>query len=290
MSLTAKREALYSLSPLLLPWGLIVGGLVFTVLQSLYFFNPFRATPGIGAYIIVLGDKYFWRSLSFTLIVSLITALLSTGIGFLLACLFSRLSPVWRKATLLYKTYLILPHISVAFLSIILFSRTGFISSLLNRTGILADYRQFPSLIFDNRGLGITLGYLIKELPFALLMISALLSQIREDTYHTAHMLGAGPLKVLKEIMWPQAKPAMASSFFILFLYTFGAFEIPFILGGSSPVMLSISVYDKLFRQDFSHRPEAMVMLVIMFIVNLLSLLLFLTIHKRMVWRGGTND
>lgn len=273
----------WNLAPLLLPWGLILGGILFTLFQSFDLFNPLAGHPGGGAYRIVLTNPVFWRSLGFTFTIALISSSLATGSGFLLACWFSRLPQKWQKATLVYKIFLILPHISVAYLVILFFSQTGILSSLLFQLGVLRDYREFPILIFDNRGVGLILGYMIKETPFVLLLTGALLGQIPQDTINTARMLGAKWPMIVRRIFLPQALPAMVSSFFILFLYTFGAFEIPFLLGGSRPVMLSVSLYDLLFRKDFSHRSEGMVILVVMFLVNVMAVILFLQIRKS--WR-----
>jgi putative spermidine/putrescine transport system permease protein len=294
MFLTAKispiskgRVPLWPFLPLVLPWGLLLGGGLFTLLQSFDLMNPLAGSPGLGAYKKTLGDPFFWESLLFTLVISLLTAFLATGIGLMLALWFSRLRGMMKRSILIYKFFLILPHISVAYLTIILFSRTGLMSSFLFKLKLINDYRDFPILIFDNRGIGIVLGYLIKETPFALLMISALLANIPEEMISTAQMLGASPLFTARKIQIPQALPAVNSSFFILFLYTFGAFEIPFILGGSKPVMLSIAVYNRLFRLDFTHRAEAMVMLIAMALVNIASVLILIKLNK--LFRGGKS-
>ena len=50
-----------------------------------------------------------------------------------------------------------------------------------------------------------------------------------------------------------------------MFLYSFGAFDIPYILGESRPGMLSIHVYNIYFKHDLARRPEAMAILTLMF-------------------------
>jgi putative spermidine/putrescine transport system permease protein len=286
MFLTDRLKSSYlNMIPLLIPWCFITGGLLFTLFQSFNLFNPLVSSPGWDAYQSVWSNIYFWQSLGFTLYVSLVSAFLSTLIGFLIASWFNHLEGVWEKLSLVYKIYLILPHLSVAYLVILLFSQTGLISALLYKSGIINDYSQFPSLLFDNRGKGIIIGYLIKEIPFSLLMAGALLRQIPKDTIITARMLGGRGFMILRDIYFPQALPALISSFFILFLYTFGAFEVPFILGGSKPVMMSIAVYDKLFRQDFSQRAEAMVILVTILIVNVISLILLVKLKSKFRFR-----
>jgi putative spermidine/putrescine transport system permease protein len=280
-----KKSGIRGMAPLFLPWILIAGGVIFTFLQSINLFNPLSGNMSWNSYAHVLGSRMFWRSLSFSVYVAFVTAALSTAIGFGAALLFWRLPIRWQKFSLLYKIFLILPHISVAYLILLIFSQTGVLSSLLYKIGIIRDYRAFPILIFDNRGIGIILGYLMKEIPFAILLISALMRNIPEDTIITAKMLGASPGMVVLRIIVPETSPGIVTSFFILYLYAFGAFEIPFILGGSKPVMLSITIYDLLFRKDFSYRPEAMAMLILVFLLNLSFILLYLRISRNLKQR-----
>lgn len=65
--------------------------------------------------------------------------------------------------------------------------------------------------------------------------------------------------------MLPRLTPALHTGFIILFLYGFGAFDIPFFLGESRPGMLSIQVYNLYFKHDLARRPEAMAILTLMF-------------------------
>ena len=280
MSLENRYSSKLHFFPLALPWILIIGGFVFTLLQSFNYLNPIGGDPSGESYQKVLSSRTFWRSLGFTSYIALVTAGISTIAGFFISYLFFRIPHKWQRLTVVYKIFLILPHISVAYLVLLLLSQTGIISSIFYHAGIIDDYMDFPVLIFDNQGIGIIVGYILKEIPFSILMISALMKTIPNDYLTTAEMLGASRWRIIRLLIIPHTMPAILSSFFILYLYTFGAFEMPFILGGSKPTMLSIAVYDLLFRKDFIHRPEAMAMLTIMLLVNILIIFLFMLMQK----------
>jgi putative spermidine/putrescine transport system permease protein len=67
----------------------------------------------------------------------------------------------------------------------------------------------------------------------------------------------------------------MSTTFIILFLYSFGAFDIPFLLSESRPEMLSVFVYNLYFQRDLSRRPDAMATLVVMLLFSGLFILLY---------------
>ena len=280
MSFSDNKRSLIKLSPLLIPWFFITAGLLLTLLQSFGYLVPLRSAGTGGAYLQVLGNIHIWQSLGFSLYVAFTTAALSTLSGFSIALLFWQLPTRWQRITAVYKILLILPHISVAYIAILLFSRTGLVSAVLFQLGFINDFKAFPSLIFDNRGFGIILGYLMKEIPFVVLMIGASLQKIPYQMIQTARMLGGKKLYITRRIIIPSCLNSLLSSFVILFLYSFGGFEMPFILGGSKPVMISITVYDMLFRKGFAYRPEAMVILLTILSINLIVLFLFFKLSR----------
>ena len=72
------------------------------------------------------------------------------------------------------------------------------------------------------------------------------------------------------------------ATFIILFLYGVGAFDIPFLLSESNPGMISIRVYNLYFRRDLANRPEAMAMLVAMFVFSLIFIWAYTRVVERL--------
>lgn len=285
MSSIDKSQGWIKLSPLFIPWTFILAGLFLTLLQSFNFFIPVLGGSRGDAYIKILMDIHIWQSIAFSFYVAFLTAFFSSIIGFSLALLFWDLSNPWQRIIPVYKILLVLPHISVAYIAILLFSRTGLLSSFLFRLGFIDDFRTFPVLVFDNKGIGIILAYLMKEIPFVILMISAHLHKIPSQLLQSAQMLGGGKIYIIRRIVIPSSMPSVISVFLILFLYSFGGFEIPFLLGGSKPVMISVTVYDMLFRKGFAYRAEAMVVLIIILLISIIILLLFFRLFKTLSFR-----
>jgi putative spermidine/putrescine transport system permease protein len=110
----------------------------------------------------------------------------------------------------------------------------------------------------------------------------ALLIRFDVRQIQTAAMLGASGLRIFFTIVLPHLAPALHTGFIILFLYSFGAFDIPYILSESRPGMLSIHVYNLYFKHDLTRRPEAMAILVIMFCFAVLFIIAYSKIVNRL--------
>jgi len=215
------------------------------------------------------------QSLGLSLFVAFVSAAGSVLGGTLLALALWRMPPGLRRVGVVSKVGLILPHVAVAFLVLLFLSRTGLVSSVLFQAGIISSPEEFPSILHTGSGLGMILAFLLKGVPFALLLVGAVLFGFDIRLVQTARMLGAGALRTFWSVTLPRLLPAVHSAFIILFLYAFGSFDIPFVLGESHPGMLSIRVFDIFFQRDLSQRPQAMAILTLMFVFAALFAMLY---------------
>lgn len=275
------------LLPLLIPFVLLfLGGLALTVAQSLGVGLPLpvpalRADP-LAAYAAVLGDAAFWESFGFSLYVSFTAALGSVGLGAVLAYGIWNLPGRLQGPAVIYKVALVLPHVAIAFIVLVLLSQSGWVASLAHALGFIRQPADFPALLFAGNGLGLVAAYVFKGAGFSILMCLALLKRLDPRLITTARMLGAGRAGAFFRIVVPHLAPAMSASFLILFLYGFGAFDIPFLLSESSPGMLSIRVYSLFFERDLTQRPQAMAMLVVMLAFSAVFIVLYTLAARRL--------
>ena len=255
------------LSPLLLPYlVLFCGGLFLTLCQSLGVLTPLPHEGGmLDAYAGLLESRAFFTSFLFSLWVAAVSAFFAVAIGTLLAYRVWQLPEQLATVALIYKIPLILPHIAVAFVVLVFWSQSGIIASAAHALGLIHSMDQFPNLLYSGWGIGMILAYALKGTPFCMLLILALLLRFDVRQIQTAAMLGASGLRIFFSVVLPRLAPAIHTAFIILFLYSFGAFDIPYVLSESKPGMLSIHVYNLYFRHDLARRPEAMAILVMMF-------------------------
>lgn len=287
MNRTSPHSLILHLLPLLIPFAaLFLTGIFVTVLQS--FGVGFSRPEGAGffsAYREVFRSPFFPASVRYSLWIGLVSATISVVAGLFLALLIWKTSSRVKKYTVVYKVPLILPHITVAFIVLIIFSQSGLLASLAYQLGFISEPGEFPNLFYNKTGMGIILSYIWKEVPFAVLMILSVLQKLDIRYIQTGTMLGAGFFQNLRHLILPHIAPAVHTTFIILFLYSFGAFDIPFLVGESSPQMLSITVFNLYFQAPLSSRPQAMAILTLMFLFSLI----FITLYTRAVTALNPN-
>lgn len=273
-----QRRILRGLAPLLIPYcALFCAGMALTLAQSLGLFLPLGAEEAtLDHYRVLLRDLAIGQSLGLSLFVALVSAAGSVLGGTILALALWRMPSGLRRVGVISKIGLILPHVAVAFLILLFLGRTGLVSSVLFQTGLISSPEEFPNLLHTGSGLGMIMAFLLKGVPFALLLIGAVLFGFDVRLIQTARMLGAGRMRIFVSVVLPRILPAVHSAFIILFLYALGAFDIPFVLGESSPAMLSIRIYDLFFQQDLAERPRVMAILTGLFVFAALFSALYL--------------
>ncbi len=254
---------------LLLPISIILisimgFGIINCIMQSLGYI-PYIGLENISFrfYKEILGDSIFLESLIFSLKTSFISTTISIFIGVLLSYLLlqSKLSKI--KESLL-NLPIIVPHIVVVMLIISIFSQSGVISRILYNLNIISDSSQFMSLVSDKNGIGVILVYLWKGIPFVIITTYNILKNINEKLQNVALNLGANKYQCFKYIILPLVLPSIISSFIILFAFSFGAFEVPFLIGPTYPKALPVSAYMSYVSSDLSQRSYAMVINVVL--------------------------
>jgi putative spermidine/putrescine transport system permease protein len=276
-------KILIKLLPLMIPFlCFFVLGIIYTFLQSLGFLVPTGTEgKGFGYFIETITSTWFASSFFYSLWVALVSGIISMVIGTILAYFIWRLPNRFQPISLVYKIPLILPHITVAFISFLFWSQSGIVSSWLNNLGLIKEYTNFPNFLYSGYGWGIILTYIFKEVPFVILMVFTMLRKLDPRQIDTAKMYGAGRFQTFRSIILPFISPVVSTTFIIIFLYSFGAFDVPFIIGESKPAMLSIQAFNNYFQRDLAYRPYSMVILVVMFLFSTIFIGIYTKVVKR---------
>lgn len=284
-----RRRIILRLTPLVVFFLLTVGvGLVHAVLQSLALAGP----PALNSHHREMGMWYAYRalfmrpellsSLGHTLYVALVSAGISVVVGAVGAYLLWR-APGWvRRVGTVYRLPIILPHIVVAFVTMLLWSQSGIIASITHHLGITPSGDGFPRLLFTSNGVGIILAYVYKEFPFVMLLSMGVLDRVPQRMISTAYMLGAGPVRTFFRVALPLMAPMLNQIFIILFLYTLGGFDIPWLLGGSNPQMVPMTVYSLYFQGSLSDRSIAMAALSLIAALAVVFVVIYSRIARRL--------
>ena len=125
--------------------------------------------------------------------------------------------------------------------------------------GLIGEPREFPALLYDPYSVGIILTYVWKEMPFIALVVLAALRGVAGELEEVARTLGANAWQRFWYVVFPVISPGIIAASLIVFAFTFGAFEVPYLLGKSYPTILPVMAYNEYRDLDLIFaRPVAM--------------------------------
>lgn len=261
---------------------------IFTVGITLCIFQSFGYFPAIGMtnitldyYKEVLNDKYFLASLLFTLKVSFISSILSILFGVIISYLLLKDNKFKKLREAFIRLPIIVPHIVAVLLVYNIFSQSGLVPRILYNIGIIKEQEQFISMVLDKYGIGIILTYLWKEIPFVVLMVYNIFSNVSDKLEEVAINLGASKIQSFFYVLLPLSMPTILSSFIIIFAFSFGSFEVPYLIGPTTPKLLPVEAYIQYSSTDLAQRPYAMVINIILTLICFLLLMLYNKVFEK---------
>jgi len=267
MTVTGERQIRLSppvrtwllLSPALAVIALLfLGGVLFGVIQS------FNYLPLIGeyqlnldAYVQMLSDRSFVPSLVLSFWIAISATVLSAVLAIAVSLFIRQTSVGRRVGTYLFQLNLAVPHIVGAVAMLALLSQSGLLSRLTNFIGLTNGPGGFPALTNDRWGISIIAEYVWKEVPFIGVVVLAALAGGTRDYEDVARTLGAGRWQRFLFVILPHIAPGVLSTSIIVFAFSFGAYEVPFLLGQPYPATLSVLAYLNYTDVDLAARSEA---------------------------------
>jgi len=258
------------------------GGLLMAFLQSLGYIPAIGRTElSLDAYRRLLGDPAFGRSLALSLWIAAVSSAVSVllAVGGALA-----LRRPWRgqkTIAFIFQLPIPIPHLVGAIGVLFLLGQSGLLARLAFGAGLIQTPGEFPALIYDRYGLGIILTYVWKSAPFIGLILLAILRGLGEEYEEAARTLGANSWQRFRYVTLPFLMPGILSSSILVFAFTFGAFEVPLLLGQRFPSMLPVLAYRYYTDVDLNSRVEAMAMSVIVATIITAVILVYVRLTSR---------
>lgn len=248
---------------------LFFGGLLLGLMRSFNYMPVIGLTdPDLSAYISIFTDREFYLSFLLSFHIAFTSTLISCvlAIG---AALFLRRRFFGRAViNFLFQLNLTIPHLVGAIGMLYLFSQSGSFARLAAQWDLIARPSDFPALIYDPYAIGIILQYVWKEVPFIGVIVLANLQSIGHDYESTARSLGANRWQAFRYVLLPLLLPGVLYASVMVFAFTFGAYEIPALLGANFPAALSVLAHRKYTDVDLAARPEAMAIAIIMAVLS----------------------
>ena len=274
------------LAPALLVLGaLFTGGLYAALVQSLGYLPAIGATEiTLDAYREVLGGREFFDSLLLTVYVAGASTVIATVLA-VLAALALRHAP-GRVSSVVFQVPITIPHLVAAVGIALVVSQTGLGARLAAALGLIGAPGEFPALLYDRYSVGIILTYVWKEVPFVALVVLAGLRGVAGELEEVARTLGANAWQRFWYVVFPTIAPGVVAASLIVFAFTFGAFEVPFLLGKSYPTILPVMAYDEYRSIELADRPVAMAINVLIALITALFAAAYLRLSRDAGRRG----
>lgn len=285
MRLSERQTILVLLAPVLLVLGvLFLGGLLFGLSRSFNYMPIIGLTePNLAAYQAIFTDADFLWSFALTFYIAFVSTAISAILAVAAALLLRRSFVGKKLALFVFQLNLTIPHLVGALGIMYLFSQSGFFARLAHQLGMIAGPGDFPALIFDPAAIGIILQYVWKEIPFIGIIVLATLQSVGEDYEAVARTLGANRWQTLRHVLLPLVLPGMLAASVLVFAFTFGAYEIPALLGQHHPVALPVLAYRLYTDVDLNARPQAMAMAMLIAVFSTLLVLAYLNLSRKLI-------
>jgi ABC-type spermidine/putrescine transport system permease subunit I len=221
----------------------------------------------LSRYADFFADGYSRANLSYTLVQTIAATLAALAISLGLA-IYLRFSsgPLARLVQALAMFPLFVPSIIISYALIRFLGPNGAFQTLLERLGITGYVSPYLTPV------GPFIGFVWESISLPVLVISAGLTQVSDSAIEAARDLGAGRLRILWEILLPQARRSLTIAFALTFLGTFGSYTIPYMLGPAAPEMMGVFMqrtYGQLMEFDAA-RVQATISFLICSVIGLL--------------------
>ena len=256
-----KKTPYILIMPIVLLGVLFIFGVLNGIVQSFGYIPAFDLTNiTLDYYIEILNNPTFLDSLKVSLQISIISSVLAVILGTILTAALVYTGHTEGKIIQVIKLAILIPHTIVALFAISILSQNGLIARLFYHLGLINVQGDFPLLLYTKNNFGIILGYIWKEVPFVAYFSLALMSSINNTLGEASENLGASKLKSFFYITLPLSMPAIRKAFLIILTFSFGAYDLPFLLGATMPKALPVQAHIEYIHPDLRHRPYAMAM------------------------------
>ncbi len=250
------------------------GGLTLGLLQALGY-SPSQGFAALNPqhFLNVLQDPDFSKSLLLTLHISVTSTLIAAAVSVALALAITRWAADSRAINFILQIPLTVPHLVIAISVLLLLAPAGLFSRLLSTLSIISNPSAFPLLINDKWGIGILTVYIWKEIPFITFMLLSVLKNMGTELLEAGASLNASRFQRFFYIILPIIAPSLGAACLIVFAFTFGAFEVPYLLGRTYPLVLPVWAYKNYSDIDLLARPEGIALGLIIAVIVILSII-----------------
>jgi 2-aminoethylphosphonate transport system permease protein len=261
--------------PLLALAGIFFYPLVFIVKQSL---TGDSGPVTLAHYSSLLSTALFRGALLRTIQIAVLSTLGCLALGFVLALIVSFVPfPGVRLFSGFIDTILAFPSFLIALSFTFLYGSAG----AFNFIFMDLLHTQEPPIDFVYTKWGVILAEITFYTPFVMRPLLAAFAHLDTALIEVASSLGARPLRIIREIIFPEAIPALLAGGSLCLLLTLNEFGIVLFIGAKGVITLPMVIYGKAI-QEFDYTAGCVAA-----VVNIVLSVALYGLYRHMLSRTG---
>lgn len=230
-------------------------GFVYSLGYSLGVFGLMNDGFTLEHWVRLFASKDAWSSLIYTFVITLV----SISLVIVLAAFLSRTFASQKRAAFTQKA-LLLPllfaPVIAGFAWYYVLSPAGVLSRFSHALGLTKDLSSFPRLVNDDWSVGILLVHVFLVLPiFTFLFTAQARSMNLLEMNKLAQSLGSSRLQCFMKLWLPALVKRFKLLIVLYAIFFVGTYEVPLILGQSSPRVLTVFISEKLTKFNLNDIP-----------------------------------
>lgn len=226
-------------------------------------------TWSIKSYQMQLTNELFWDVFITTTEMAIIASVTTVAIGLFYAYAIWRADGRLRTILLLAMVLPLLISLVVKIFSLmILLAPKGSINDFLISAGLAGEPVQLMNNMF-----GVIVALTYTTVAYAALPIYAVLYEMNLETLEAARDLGAGKIRSFYEVVIPQVIPGIIVASVLSFVWNFGAYASPSLLGSGTERTLGVETQYYINRFRWVDSAAVSVIMLVVIIVCTIALL-----------------
>jgi len=150
----------------------------------------------------------------------------------------------------------------------------GFLNEFLIRLGWIKDYIPF---LYNQRAVILVLVYMY--LPYAILPLFSTIDKFDFSLLEAARDLGANKLEAIIKVLLPNIRGGIFTAILFTFIPIFGAYAVPYLVGGMDSYMLGNIIADQLLKSR--NWPRAAAISMVLTLVTTAGVLWMMRVQKQ---------
>jgi putative spermidine/putrescine transport system permease protein len=255
----------------------LVAGLGFAILYSFGLVGVLNNGFTTAHWISIFTEANVIESFLYSAAIAFVSLAISVGLALFVSL---KHHQSFRKGLMSYLIYMPLafPGIVAAFFFFQLLTKSGIISRLLFQINLITSIDKFPDLINDTYGIGMITTHVFLSFPFfVLLFVNVIKTERIVEYQQLASTFAATKWQTLLKVSIPILLQKALPNIILYFIFIFGAFEVPLLLGRSNPETVSVLAVRKLQRFNLLDIPQGYAIAVL---YTLFVLILFVFLFK----------